>query len=344
MKKSGLHNGETAHSRLRFYAKCALVCLPFMLLLFFYVWNDPFKVLRDYDDYDHSEVCLDEGSMSWYKFRKLREKVHYDSFIMGTSCTMAYRCEDWNNYIKGRPYRFFGNADGIIDLYLKLDAVDRQPRQPIRNLLLIFDRSLLAKDYVQTGPVGVMPSAVSHESEVSYQMTFVQEFFDPRFLLPYLQYRMTHRFTDGMTGIINPNGQTRQGDANDEFLPNEQKIKEMGESYWQSKTFKNFSDNSQPIREAHPVIFNTQLTYLKKIKAICDKHHTNVKIVITPKNDRTVLNHRDVAIIENIFGKENVYNANYRCFFDKHSYYDGSHYRLFVGRRIINDIYGKKTK
>lgn len=48
----------------RFYFRCALLALPFLLLGVLYVVEDPFMVLRRYADYDHPKVCQSEGTVS----------------------------------------------------------------------------------------------------------------------------------------------------------------------------------------------------------------------------------------------------------------------------------------
>ena len=84
---------------------------------------------------------------------------------------------------------------------------------------------------------------------------------------------------------------------------------------------------------------------MDRIREICDKHHTNIKIVIAPILDRRKLNTNDVAIVRKIFGSDNVFdfsNSTDTSIFDKHNFYDGVHYRTVLGRRIINSVYSKK--
>ena len=332
----------------KFYIKCILITIPFLLLIAYYVNKDPFLVIRPHSDYDHSTICLDEGAASWYKYKLYRRSQHYDSFIMGTSCTMAYRCEDWNKYIHAHPYRLFGNAEGLVDLYMKLDALDKQPNQPIKNLLLVFEQSLLSKNYMQSGPCYLMPPDVSHVSWLYYQMTFLQDFLDPLFLVPYLKFELTNRYEHSMKGIINPYGRSHFGYANDAIYPNEIQIRKMGERYWEGGYWYRFGKRrfvATPGKEFSRTIFKVQQYYLKRIKAICDKHHTNIKIVIAPILDRRKLNTNDVAIVRKIFGSDNVFdfsNSTDTSIFDKHNFYDGVHYRTVLGRKIINSVYSKK--
>lgn len=96
----------------RFYINTILLAIPFLGLIIWYVVKDPFMVIRTYDDYDSPEICQSEGAVGWYKYKMFRHKMHYDSFIMGSSSTLAFNTSDWNRYIKAHPFRLFSNGEG----------------------------------------------------------------------------------------------------------------------------------------------------------------------------------------------------------------------------------------
>lgn len=124
----------------KFIVKSLLLSFPFLFALTCYVIRDPFMVLRQYDDYDHSPICQNEGYVAWQKYKLYRHKAHYDAFLMGNSCTKAFSCDTWNSYVHGHLFRLFCNNLGLADLCQVLDALDRQPHQPVRHILLVTDR------------------------------------------------------------------------------------------------------------------------------------------------------------------------------------------------------------
>jgi len=351
MKKQDIENMEEKGKSARCYKnkycfKCFLLCLPFLLLVVLYAQKDPFLVLRKYKDYDHSSICLNEGAVGWYKYKLFRDKAHYDSFIMGTSCTMAYRCEDWNKHIHARPYRFFSNSEGLADLYLKLSALDKQPHQPIKNLLLVLENGLLTKDYMQTDAMHIMPPEISKVNKVTYQMAFLQNFFNPLFLAPYLKYEFTHRYEHSMKGVVNQYGISHTGYNNNAIYPNEYKIRKLKESYWKDSYWKELEAQGKHPKEFPRAIFHSQISYLNKIKAICNKHHTNIKIVFGPYPEKCYINRQDIAMLKQIFGNDNVFDFSHPVnshLFDKHNFYDKAHYRITVGKKIIDTIYANET-
>ena len=327
-----------------FYAKCIVLCLPFLILVLLYVAKDPFMVIRHYNDYDHNRVCQSEGAVAWTKYKMFRRKMHYDSFIMGNSCTKAFPCRDWNRYIHARPFRLFSNGEGLGDLCLKLEALDRQPyqpAQPVRNLLIIADRGFFENVNPQNTIMHIMPIDVSHKSLVSYQMAFLQGFFDPKFLFPYLKYHITGRYDDSMIGVINCCTPVHTRYTNDAVLSTEDSIRREGERFWMSKRWLKDRKKKMKTFVARPLIRKAQIKRLKEIKRFCERHHTDMKFVIGPDYKREAMNPADIKVLKSILGNNNVFDySSSQLRTDYHNYYDKVHYRVTVGRKIMKEIYG----
>lgn len=328
------------HTIGRFYMKCAFVCLPFILLIALYFINDPFMVLHRYTDYDHSYVEQNQGAVGWYKYKLYRNKVHYDSFIMGNSCTMSYTGKEWKKYINGTPFRFFSNSEKLPNMLEKLQALDRQPDQPINNLLLIIDNTTL-KDQKQDNCFHIMPPEVSHVSQLKYQFTFLQGFFMPNFFCPYIEYCFTHHYKNSMHGVINEKGMSHLGIYNDAVNNAEDNIRLEGNKFWSNrKEWVKEVEESQP-EEDKDQIDSLQYDILNRFKQICDKHHTNVKIVINPNPMHVKFNHQELYSLQKIFGCKNVFDftraGNY--YSDIRHYCDKGHYRTELGNKIMEVVY-----
>lgn len=342
MKNKILSDGKDLHKLGLLLVEAFLLILPFSLASLWYVRKDPFMVLRHYSDYDHSEVFQNEGTMSWYKYKLYRNKMHYDSFLMGNSCTKAFMSKDWNRYIHGMPFRLFNNAEGVADLYYKLAALDAQKNQPINNLLIIADRNLLRSGNIKTGFMHVMQPEVSHVSEASYQFCFIQGFFSSKFTLPYLDYSIFHVYRRSfMDGIINPYGIAHVGVHNDAFNPKEMDIKHEKEKFWHSADWQKIFNMHYVFQKDPPYIGKLQQYYLMKIKGICIRHHTKVKLVISPSLNLRMMNEKDISILDGIFGKENVFDYSRKNVISDnyHNFFDLVHYRPCAGRRMLKYIY-----
>ena len=84
-----------------FIIKCVLFLVPFFVLAGFYFYDDPFKVLREYKKYDNDPIFLNEDYIGWKTYKNYRDSLHFDSFILGNSCTMAFLTSDWEKYLNG---------------------------------------------------------------------------------------------------------------------------------------------------------------------------------------------------------------------------------------------------
>lgn len=323
----------------KFYLKCILLTLPFLLILGFYIVKDPFMVIRQYRDYDHSQVCLSEGIVSWTKYKMLRSRQHYDSFIMGNSCTKAFLCHDWNRWIHAHPFRLFSNGDGLGDICLKLKALDRQPNQPLKNLLIVTENDAFENCKPRGGIMHIMPPDVSGKSWMSYQSTFLHGFFCPKFLISYLKYQITGTYKQSMNGIINSEPVVHQFYTN-EYVPlPEDSIRAQGEQYWSNLMDVHRLKATVPTTDSC-VIHQTQIDLLKEIASICHRHHTLLKIVIGPNLEKTRMNPRDITILRRIFGPKNIFDySGNLSMCNYHNFYDGTHYRVGVGARIMREIY-----
>jgi hypothetical protein len=326
----------------RLYLKCLLLSLPFIALVAFYIIKDPFMVIRHYRDYDHSDICQCEGSIGWFKYKMLRHRMHYDSFIMGSSCTKAFNTGDWNRYIHARPYRLFSNSEEMSDVNVKLEALYSQRNQQVKNLLIVAEKDFFTRTEPQGGVMHIMPPDVSGKSEITYQTTFLQGFFSPMFLWRFIKFHVTHRYEHCMRGIINDDGPTRTFYTNDAILPNETKISTEGEEYWDDKSWDNAKQHKFVWHEAPRTIYTAQIDYLNKMKELCQRHGTNVKIAIGPRLDKTAINHDDVNILKHIFGSRNVIDFSDKAhekYSDYHNFYDNIHYRIILGRDMMKELY-----
>jgi hypothetical protein len=325
-----------------FIGKCLWLVIPFSILLVVYFVSDPFMVLRNYKRYDKSCFLLNEHHVGWQTYINNRDSVHFNSFILGNSCSMAFRCSDWERYLdKGdRAIRLFGNAERLTAVYKKLKALDAN-HATIKNILLIADTSLLNKTQINETASFVMPPAESGMSDFEYQMCFVQSFFTPKYLIPYCDYNLFHHYRPYMKGVINRYGVFRNPVNCDINNPREKEIKMKHELYWVEHK-KEFPRRDANHKEAKRVIYDSQIKLLKEIEALFIKHHANVRIVLSPDYNQKKLNHVDLKILQSIFGKANVYDFTGVNEFtqDIHNFYEREHYRPILGEKLLHQIYG----
>ena len=329
----------------RFALKLAVLLIPFIIILGIYLHDDPFMVLKQYKEYN-STVVLDEDYVGWQIFVNNRSKIAFNSFIMGNSCTMAFQCHEWEKHLKaGKAIRLPGCAESIMSIYKKLAALDKLGA-PINNILMIIDKTSLENCQLSLSHTGILPHTISGISKFKFQEMFCQSFFYPSFLIPYLDYKITHKYRPYMNGVINPYGRIRESDNNDAINPREKMIEEEGEKYWinrehefQKKRDKNYRDGKY--KEDFPVLYENQINILTKIKDILVRNNSSIKIIISPDYNQVSINKKDIEVLNNIFGENNVFDFTGINEYtnDIHNYYEKTHYRPILGERLMNKIY-----
>lgn len=332
-------NSRNRQAFLRLVRKLALFAIPFWALVALYIHDDPFMVLYKYDLYD-SDVMLNEHHVGWQIYQNHKDSVHFNSFILGNSCTMAFRCGEWEKYLDpgDRAIRLFGNAESMKAISLKLRALDREGAK-IKNVLMILDRSSLSSFELLTGHSHILPAAISGRNPFTVQLEFMQAFATPDFLFPYLKYRMTGNVKSDMKQM-NSYGRIRDSKNNDAFNPREKQIEQEGEMYWENRKHE-FPERDGTIAIAKPAIFHSQQMVLDEIMEVLRRHGTSIRVIISPDYNQKKLHPNDRKILQNIFGKDNVYDFSGINEFteDYHNYYESGHYRPVLGNKLLERIY-----
>jgi hypothetical protein len=268
--------------------------------------------------------------------------MRYNSFILGNSCTQAYKCKEWQKYLGNgaRAIRFFDNSETIGGICDKLQALDRDNAE-IKNILIVADwDSFNAQE--PTGCMHAIPPDISPKiNPLTYQLKFMQKFMMPNFFFPYLVHKWNKKYL--FSDMIHNYGRIRVNITNDAINPNDRMIAKEGNYYWIER---NRSFPKRKLQVTATTINHEVESKLKIIRAICQRHHTRVDIVISPDYRLKKINGQDIKILQIYFGKNAVHDfSGYNKFTcDKHNYYDRGHYRPPIGNKIMDIIYKHPTK
>jgi hypothetical protein len=115
--------------------------IPIISFLILYFYYDPFKVLRNYDDYSNQFIAPNRDYVSTTMFIKNYKKYNYNSFIFGSSRTIAFRPNSWRKYLGDNsiPFMFDASNESIYGIYTKLKYLD-SINVKLKNVLIILDR------------------------------------------------------------------------------------------------------------------------------------------------------------------------------------------------------------
>jgi len=231
-------------------------------------------------------------------------------------------------------------------MYKKLKYLDGK-NIDINNVLFIIDYHTLKEVTSSSGHLFIISPQLENYSNIkSFHLSFIKVFFNPKFMVAYFDYKITGKVKAYMTknNLFND---PQSGQVHCDLNTNEtrliylEQLIDNGE-YYTPERMNVFYDRDTTRQSFSPiVILDRQKQMLQEINDIFRKHQTDFKIIINPIYDQKKLNESDFAYLCSLFGKERVFDFSgiNDITNDFHNYYEASHYRPHVARRILDSIY-----
>jgi hypothetical protein len=326
---------------LRLTGRLALLAAPIWMALGWFLVADPFKVVRSYDSYYVSGepiyVNLNRGFVSTATFLNHYPSPPYEAFIFGNSRSLFYEVRDWQQFIGDTPcFHFDASDESLYGIERKLAFLD-QRGVALRHALLVMDSELLAQAQENPGYLFRAPPQISGTSSISFQWAFLRTFLDANFIKSYLKFKLTGE------GFSNT-------PFDYELTANELRLAEYEtelardpDAFYAAR--QNLFFGRTPEEEvSSSVIGPKQERLLASIAAIFRRQKTDFHAVISPLYDQDKLNPADRAKLETAFGPGRVfdYSGVNDLTQSVTNYYETSHYRPHVARRILSEIYATR--
>lgn len=319
---------------------------PFLLVLALVLYFDIFKIFGFQEGYyKNNFIELPREMICTKTYQHYRDSMHFNSFILGSSRSNAFKLANWSQYLDkdAIPFHFDGNGEGIYGISSKVNYI-HELGDNINNALIILDRTILSGTKIKKGHLYIPHPSVSKESYYEYYLVFLKAMIDPKFNVAYADYFIFKKNRDYMKGLIN--GFKYQDSTNnvncDLWYGFDKHIKNDSLGYYNELIDQGVFYN-RPKEENSWVseITDLEITQLNVIKDIFDRHNTNYKIVISPVYDQVPLEQEQVDLLNKIFGVENVYNFSGKNKFTEpiSNYYEDNHYRPHVANEIMEIIY-----
>ncbi len=329
----------------KFILKLLLFIIPFITALLSLIYIDTFRLFRSYDSYYKDNiVTLNRGLVTARTYSKYRDKEKYNSFIFGSSRSLAFKCQEWVKYLKNdaTPFHFDGSGDGIYAVSKKVQFIEEQG-DSIKNALLIIDRDFLISTKNNEGHIFILPPEISKESKLIYYFTFFRAQIYFKFLIAYIDYSMFKTQRDYMGVLLRTDEYPHKiNDINcDMWYSYDVHIKKDSLKYYNQLIDKGVFYNRPILKHDSCDITNPEISQLKQIKELFIRHNTKYIIVISPVYDMIHMEKEQLKLLYQIFGEENVYNFSGKNKFTEHisNYYDESHYKPPVANEILKIIY-----
>jgi hypothetical protein len=314
----------------------------FFITFCIYAWLDPFKVVKSYDDYSYSKVGLNRDVVSTSMFTRNYKKYRYNSFILGSSRTLAYKPKAWKKYLnKGdEPFSFDGSGEAIWGIYRKLLYLDSM-NVKIDNALIILDRDASFRYSGNTDQMLTIKDPVtSGESKLTFHFVFFNAFLTPGFLSSYIRFKLSGKYDPSMAGYIENRRITFDKISNEiNIIDQEVEITKHEKEYYLKRSemfYPRYGEKTDSVNRIEP----KHLKMLTEIARILKKHKTNFKVVISPLYEQIKFTKKDKSILVNIF-QHHLYDFSGKNSFtdNRTNYYEISHYRPIVGDSILHIIY-----
>lgn len=217
----------------RFVFKIFLFILPALTLVTLYIVCDPYQTLRPGKRFDNAVMMMPEGYVAWQTYLNNRDSVSYDAFILGNSCTMAFRVEEWQKHLPTSHggIRFFENYESLGGVCQKLQALD-SVGATVKHLLVVLDVNSLVRTTPHEGTPQLFDAQMAGLSSLGFQWRWVQEFIYPKNLIPYLHYLIRGHYTPSMKGVIRPDSLLLREPVTNNFInPRDADIRREGTAY-----------------------------------------------------------------------------------------------------------------
>ncbi len=318
--------------------------IPLLIITLGYLYYDPFKVVKSYNDYSYPHVIPNRDFISTEMFLKNQAKEKYNSFIFGSSRTLAFRPYSWAKYLpnQAKPFMFDASGESIYGIYTKLKYLDSK-KVKIDNALLILCRDAsFANDANHKGHLFIKHPTTSGESNFDFHWLFYKAYLSPKFLFYFYNYTFTNKFKPYMSGFIENRKITFDIKTNEiRILDQENEISKSADDYYAKREAIFYKRHGQKI-DSVDRINKKYLSMLDEIKKILAKNKTNYKVVLTPLYEQVKFSKNDFKVLKATFGL-NLYDFTGKNKFtdDQRNYYETSHFRPNVGDSIFEIIYRK---
>lgn len=336
-----------------FVIKIVLFFIPFIIGGVIYLSLDPFKVLRNYDEYYDANaigrVVLDKDYVSTTNFDNHNPKEKYNSFIFGNSRSMFYQISDWKKHIEpsSKCYHFDAAGETIYSLHKKVKYLENN-NVPIKNAIVILDFETLSKTTPNKGHLGaISPQLINQKNILEFHYTFIEAFFNMKFMYAYFDFKITNKIKPYMKkgALIDDSAISYDNITNElQFKGYDNLIAEN--KYYTKERRAVFYERDSVLSFSNPIIGHSQKEILKDILNVFSKNNTNYKIIINPLYDQKKFAQEDLSYLKSLFNAKNVfdYSGINEITNDYTNYYEVSHYLPRITKGILNDIYDNKIK
>lgn len=331
------------------YIKKVLVFLsPFFIILAAYIVLDPFMIIYKYDDFNRrTYIPKNRDYISSEVFLMNIDKQKYDSYIFGSSTALFVRPSVWDSFLSdtARVFSFDASRENIIGIWSKIKYIDKL-NSPIKNALFIIDYNYAFDKLDKENVLFVKHPRISQSSWFEFHYKNFLKILDLNLIRSLIGYRATNQFKPYMSDCL-LNEKSYIDPVTNEYtnFSIQEELNSDSVNYYEMRKDR-FPARTGQACEYKQQITENHIVMLKEIKRIFDKHGTTYKIIIAPNYQQVSFNRNDMEVLQSVFDKDNVYDFTGINIIsdDKSNFYDGLHFKPYVGKELLNIAYDVKVK
>lgn len=327
----------------------ALAAIPLILTGIAYTALDPLKVIHADARFFEDGLGVNKGVVTVRTFRNCNPYMHYDSFILGSSLTCYYELDAWKQYLPSgaRPFHFDSSNQPLSTLRRSLEYLEANA-DSLNNILIVLDPFIFdipddMPDMVYLDPPEFRPGPV-YGTYFHYKM--FRHFLNIHYLYSYIPFECTGvRNMSAPNPIFDIQPIVWDKEKNEETLPQwDESIARRPAEFYERHALRAPGESYYAAPE--PQLSAAQIEDLKKIAEILRRNSCSYRVVVGPDRRRQVLNDRDEAVLDSIFGESffNLGREFYDEMADSTNFYDNTHYRSTVSNKILDRIYRGRGK
>jgi hypothetical protein len=314
-----------------------------IFLLAYFVF-DPFYVIKDHKDFSNKITSGNKDYISTTNFLRNYSSRKYDSFIFGSSRTVAFQHSTWQKYLpdSSSVFTYDAYSETIYGIYKKVKLIDSLGLK-LKNVLILVEKDeTFMTETNSKGYLFIKHPVLSGESFYEFQWEFLKSYLTPKFLFCFYSHLISGKYSPFMLGVIEPYKSRIVPLSNETQWLELDGMLAKSETEYYKKMAHLFPLRDGILRtETQSRISAKQRKMLQEMKSIFDKHDTNYRLVISPLFNQVKFNPTDLNVLTSIFGRDFVFDFSGINDLTKvkTNYYEFSHYRPKVGKEIMQRIY-----
>lgn len=306
--------------------------IPLLLVIIIYLLADPFRTNGKFDLADVN--TLNREYLSTELYLKNEKSQQYNSFIFGSSKGCGLNTYKWKSHLPVGSSQFLFQAWGetITGIYQKINFLHKRKVNIDNAIILIDIPTSFSKIQEPTTAIELKHYKLSGRSKLYFHTTLFIEFLKPSEILK----AIGEIFQKPENKI---DFDTISNDWNKLSRLNWSKIPKQDSTLNKMR----FGKRPKIEQQSRPLITPEFEDILNKIAQLLKKCKTDFKIIITPAYNQIGINEADLALIEKIFLKQNVFDFSGKNLFteDKYNFSDINHFDEIVGWKMLDEIYRK---